>query len=267
MEAVARQLILTRHRSVPQNERSMNKYSCGNDPQPGDVVEVVTMEDLLPESCNWAKEVGLVLNKEYTVNNLSVNDVWVRLKGERLLHHPSRFRLIRRAGKPERERGWTINGEQQQPDMAKMPETSREKLLILAEWFDKVYKDSGKSDDVQKDLRKIASELEEKEREIEMLKKLIPRPIITGEKCFTVAYMRDTLGLLDKEEITYSRFVELLNERVEVYKDEAIRELVVSLNDIIMQHVTANFKTKEDQSEYNASLRRARLLITKYSKK
>jgi len=38
MEAVARQLILTRHRSVPQNERSMNKYSCGNDPQPGDVV-------------------------------------------------------------------------------------------------------------------------------------------------------------------------------------------------------------------------------------
>lgn len=109
--------------------------------------------------------------------------------------------------------------------------------------------------------------MEEKEREIEMLKKLIPRPIITGEKCFTVAYMRDTLGLLDKEEITYSRFVELLNERVEVYKDEAIRELVVSLNDIIMQHVTANFKTKEDQSEYNASLRRARLLITKYSKK
>ena len=199
-------------------------YSCGNDPQPGDVVEVVTMGDLPQfEETNWAKE-DLKLYFNYTVEEARVYDscngkkeFGVYLSGCKYIHPASRFRLIRRAG------------EQPQPDIVKL--------------------------------------IEEKEREIEMLKKLIPRPIITGEKCFTVAYMRDTLGLLDKEEITYSRFVELLNERVEVYKDEAIRELVVSLNDIIMQHVTANFKTKEDQSEYNASLRRARLLITKYSKK
>ena len=119
MEAVARQLILTRHRSVPQNERSMNKYSCGNDPQPGDVVEVVTMEDL-PEESWWNQAITEKLQKEkhYSVFAVAFGD-WICLfnKPEIIWHHPSRFRLIRRAG------------EQPQPDMAKLIEEKVNKIL------------------------------------------------------------------------------------------------------------------------------------------
>jgi hypothetical protein len=192
------------------------KYSCGNDPQPGDVVEVVTMDDLPElEKTNWA--IGDIrLAVSYTVNEArpyascnGKNEFGVYLVNRQFVHPVSRFRLIRRAGEqPQpgdeevrtpiqdalyatskfttddctlladgilmylKDAGMGIV-RQPQPDMAKMPETSREKLLILAEWFDKVYKDSGKSDDVQKDLRKIASELEEKEREIERLKEQV----------------------------------------------------------------------------------------------
>jgi hypothetical protein len=183
------------------------KYSCGNDPQPGDVVEVVNAKEIKGEDFLFIMAAGIKLGNTHTVNDISVNG---QIRVGKVYHiHPSRFRLIRRAGEqPQpgdeevrtpiqdalyatskfttddctlladgilmylKDAGMGIV-RQPQPDMAKMPETSREKLLILAEWFDKVYKDSGKSDDVQKDLRKIASELEEKEREIERLKEQV----------------------------------------------------------------------------------------------
>ena len=50
----------------------------------------------------------------------------------------------------------------------------------------------------------------------------------------------------------------------ELQANEAIKELVASLDDIIKQHVAANFYGKDAQSDYNASLRRANELITKY---
>ena len=119
MEAVARQLILTRHRSVPQNERSMNKYSCGNDPHPGDVVEVVNAKEIKGEDFLFIMAAGIKLGNTHTVNDISVNG---QIRVGKVYHiHPSRFRLIRRAG------------EQPQPDMAKMLEEKEREIERLKE--------------------------------------------------------------------------------------------------------------------------------------
>lgn len=101
----------------------MNKYSCGNDPQPGDVVEVVTMEDL-PEESWWNQAITEKLQKEkhYSVFAVAFGD-WICLfnKPEIIWHHPSRFRLIHRAG------------EQPQPDMAKLLEEKEREIERLKE--------------------------------------------------------------------------------------------------------------------------------------
>jgi hypothetical protein len=157
-----------------------NKYSCGNDPQPGDVVEVVTMEDLPEfEKSNWAVEEGLEPNVKYTVKIFDLEEdsnLSIILEGKMYWQLAPRFRLIRRAGEPdnkrnifeeliqtiertavnntatisnvklwakswreewvgepERERGWTINGEQPQPDMAKLIEEKEREIERLKE--------------------------------------------------------------------------------------------------------------------------------------
>lgn len=209
------------------------KYSCGNDPQPGDVVEVVTMEDL-PEESWWNQAITEKLQKEkhYSVFAVAFGD-WICLfnKPEIIWHHPSRFRLIRRAGEtdnkrnifeeliqtiertavnntatisnvklwakswreewvgePERERGWTINGEQPQPDekdkkirVLKFVLSECDTLLSYLE--DTEHGSIGKritdmrglilkitNGDTQPDMAKL---IEEKEREIERLKEQV----------------------------------------------------------------------------------------------
>lgn len=96
-------------------------YSCGNDPQPGDVVEVVTMDDL-PEESWWNQAITEKLQKEkhYSVFAVAFGD-WICLfnKPEIIWHHPSRFRLLRRAG--------------EQPDYAKMLEEKDEAIRELRE--------------------------------------------------------------------------------------------------------------------------------------
>ena len=94
-------------------------YSCGNDPQPGDVVEVVTMDDLPEESwANQAVREKLQKGNNYSVFAAAFGD-WICLfnKPEIIWHHPSRFRLLRRAG--------------EQPDYAKMLEEKDEAIREL----------------------------------------------------------------------------------------------------------------------------------------
>ena len=96
-------------------------YSCGNDPQPGDVVEVVTMDDLPEESwANQAVREKLQKGNNYSVFAAAFGD-WICLfnKPEIIWHHPSRFRLLRRAG--------------EQPDYAKMLEEKDEAIRELRE--------------------------------------------------------------------------------------------------------------------------------------
>ena len=84
-------------------------YSCGNTPQPGDVVEVVTMEDLPEfEKSNWAKEDQLTFGSKYTVETFDIEDdsyLTIQLKEKMYWQLAPRFRLLRRAG------------EQPQPDI------------------------------------------------------------------------------------------------------------------------------------------------------
>jgi len=102
------------------------KYSCGNDPQPGDVVEVVTMEDL-PEESWWNQAITEKLQKEkhYSVFAAAFGD-WICLfnKPEIIWHHPSRFRLLRRAG--------------EQPDYAKMLEEKEREIAGLKQQIDNI---------------------------------------------------------------------------------------------------------------------------------
>lgn len=203
-------------------------YSCGNDPQPGDVVEVVTMDDL-PEESWWNQAITekLQKGKHYSVFAVAFGD-WICLfnKPEIIWHHPSRFRLIRRAGEtdnkrnifeeliqtiertavnntatisnvklwakswreewvgePERERGWTINGEQPQPGDEEVRTPIQDALYatskfttddctLLADGILMYLKDAGMGivRQPQPDMAKL---LEEKEREIERLKEQV----------------------------------------------------------------------------------------------
>ena len=220
MEAVARQLILTRHRSVPQNERSMNKYSCGNDPQPGDVVEVVTMEDL-PEESWWNQAITEKLQKEkhYSVFAVAFGD-WICLfnKPEIIWHHPSRFRLIRRAG----EQPQPGDEEVRTPIQDALYATSKfttDDCTLLADGILMYLKDAGMGivRQPQPDMAKL---LEEKEREIERLKEQV-----NDLKMDAAAHEYNEIERLRYQE-EYER--QLLGE-----KDEAIRELRAGLEDIL----------------------------------
>jgi hypothetical protein len=96
-----------------------NKYSCGNDPQPGDVVEVVNAKEIKGEDFLFIMAAGIKLGNTHTVNDISVNG---QIRVGKVYHiHPSRFRLIRRAG------------EQPQPDMAKMLEEKEREIERLKE--------------------------------------------------------------------------------------------------------------------------------------
>ena len=45
-----------------------------------------------------------------------------------------------------------------------------------------------------------------------------------SKKPFTVAYMRDIDEMIHKEEISYSRMVELLNEKAQAYAEHKVNE-------------------------------------------
>ena len=77
-------------------------YSCGNTPQPGDVVEVVHLLSIPSEPHIWPTISGLEIGKEYVVDSFCER---IKIKGTSYYHAPSRFRLLRRAG------------EQPQPDI------------------------------------------------------------------------------------------------------------------------------------------------------
>jgi hypothetical protein len=155
-----------------------NKYSCGNDPQPGDVVEVVTMDDLPElEKTNWA--IGDIrLAVSYTVNEArpyascnGKNEFGVYLVNRQFVHPVSRFRLIRRAG----EQPQPGDEEVRTPIQDALYATSKfttDDCTLLADGILMYLKDAGMGivRQPQPDMAKL---LEEKEREIERLKEQV----------------------------------------------------------------------------------------------
>jgi hypothetical protein len=95
-----------------------NVYSCGNVPMVGDVVEVVTLNDIEGEKLNWTKSDSLMMGKHYVVSDIAFQDK-IAVEGKGYFHHFSRFRLIRRSG------------EQPQPDYAKMLEEKDREIAGL----------------------------------------------------------------------------------------------------------------------------------------
>jgi len=67
-------------------------YSCGNTPQPGDVVHLLSIPS---EPHIWPTISGLEIGKEYVVDSFCER---IKIKGTSYYHAPSRFRLLRRAG-------------------------------------------------------------------------------------------------------------------------------------------------------------------------
>jgi hypothetical protein len=146
-----------------------NKYSCGNDPQPGDVVEVVNAKEIKGEDFLFIMAAGIKLGNTHTVNDISVNG---QIRVGKVYHiHPSRFRLIRRAG----EQPQPGDEEVRTPIQDALYATSKfttDDCTLLADGILMYLKDAGMGivRQPQPDMAKL---LEEKEREIERLKEQV----------------------------------------------------------------------------------------------
>ena len=233
---------------------SNKKYSCGNDPQPGDVVEVVTMDDLPElEKTNWA--IGDIrLAVSYTVNEArpyascnGKNEFGVYLVNRQFVHPVSRFRLIRRAG----EQPQPGDEEVRTPIQDALYATSKfttDDCTLLADGILMYLKDAGMGivRQPQPDMAKL---LEEKEREIERLKEQV-----NDLKMDAAAHEYNEIERLRYQE-EYER--QLLGE-----KDEAIRELRAGLEDILTINPSAGSFGAEEQFEFMQN--KLRELLTKY---
>jgi hypothetical protein len=222
-----------------------NKYSCGNDPQPGDVVEVVNAKEIKGEDFLFIMAAGIKLGNTHTVNDISVNG---QIRVGKVYHiHPSRFRLIRRAG----EQPQPGDEEVRTPIQDALYATSKfttDDCTLLADGILMYLKDAGMGivRQPQPDMAKL---LEEKEREIERLKEQV-----NDLKMDAAAHEYNEIERLRYQE-EYER--QLLEE-----KDEAIRELRAGLEDILTINPSAGSFGAEEQFEFMQN--KLRELLTKY---
>ncbi len=176
-------------------------YSCGNTPQPGDVVEMVQKEDTVIS----------VLSDGYLLTKYNGWD-----------HKPPHFRLLRRAGEPER--GWTINGQQPQPDRSELQPAIKLRLHLEAE------KDIPKTNWKKGDRLELENNVFDKNTGIAFI------PLDLGWKVNGVEIL---------ESDPQPDYAKLLEE-----KDEAIRELVADLEQLnywVNSENTKNLITKYKQ--------------------